>query len=113
MQLRLLGLSPSEAGSGTFCRPTVPTNVDHSMASRDETSGPVLPVTRVEVAEQAGTLVSGSRYGLSAVKFTKDHRRVEQLARQLNVGMFNINDVSSREGKRTPVEFMSWRAGSF
>ena len=78
----------------TFYPPTVLTNVDHSMACmRDETFGPVLPVMRVETAEQAVALANDSRYGLSATIFTNDVRRAGQLARLLNVGAVNINDV--------------------
>lgn len=75
-----------------FFEPTIVINADHSMQiMREETFGPVLPVMRVRDAEQAIALANDSEYGLSATIYTRDLRRGEALARQLQCGDAGIN----------------------
>lgn len=81
-------------GDGTFFEPTVLVDVDHSMSCvREETFGPTLPVMKVADAEEAIALANDSIYGLSASVWTGDKARGEQVARRLNAGAVNINDV--------------------
>ncbi|MEW6472012.1 MAG: aldehyde dehydrogenase family protein [Actinomycetota bacterium] len=81
-------------GTGTFFEPTVLVDVDHSMACmRDETFGPTIPVMKVADADDAVRLVNDSPYGLSATVWTRDRRRGETLARRLEAGAVNVNDV--------------------
>jgi acyl-CoA reductase-like NAD-dependent aldehyde dehydrogenase len=83
-------------GVGSFYEPTVLVDVDHSMrCMRDETFGPTIPVMKVANADEAIRLANDSRYGLSATVWTGDRRRGEALARRLDVGAVNINDVIS------------------
>ncbi|WP_040833005.1 aldehyde dehydrogenase family protein [Nocardia brevicatena] len=82
------------AGVGTFFEPTVLVDVDHSMACmREETFGPTLPVMKVADEAEAIRLANDSPYGLSATVWTGDKARGERIARQLNAGAVNINDV--------------------
>ena len=75
-------------------RPTVLVNVDHSMACmREETFGPVLPIMRVDDVDDAVRLTNDSCYGLSASIFSGDRARAEQVARRIETGAVNINDV--------------------
>jgi betaine-aldehyde dehydrogenase len=84
-------------GGGTddrYVQPTVLTGLDPaSVVLREETFGPVLPVVRVADADEAVRLANDTRYGLSATVWTRDVRRGEQVARRLEAGAVNVNDV--------------------
>jgi len=83
-------------GVGTFFEPTVLVDVDHTMSCiSEETFGPTLPVVRVADEAEAIRLANDSIYGLSASVWTGDKDRGERIARQLNAGAGNINDVFS------------------
>jgi acyl-CoA reductase-like NAD-dependent aldehyde dehydrogenase len=80
-------------GPGDWYAPTVITDVDHSMrVMREESFGPVVGVMKVRDAEEAIRLANDTRYGLSASVFGKT-REAEAVARQLDVGTCNVNDV--------------------
>jgi acyl-CoA reductase-like NAD-dependent aldehyde dehydrogenase len=82
------------AGTGLFFEPTILVDVDHSMACmQEETFGPVLPVMAVANAEEAIRRANESRYGLSASVWTRNQARARQIARRLEVGAVNVNDV--------------------
>jgi acyl-CoA reductase-like NAD-dependent aldehyde dehydrogenase len=82
------------AGEGLFYRPTVLVDVDHSMACmREETFGPTLPVMKVSSAQHAIDLANDSIYGLSGSVWTSDKAKGIRLARQLNAGSVNVNNV--------------------
>src|SRR5436190_1866272 len=81
-------------GPGDWYQPTVIADVDHSMkVMTDETFGPVIPVMKVKDADEAVRLANDSRYGLSASVFAGSSRRGEAIARRLEVGAVNVNDV--------------------
>ncbi|WP_433678257.1 aldehyde dehydrogenase family protein [Nocardia sp. CA-119907] len=83
-----------KAGPATFFEPTVLVGVDQSMVCvREETFGPTLPVIKVADEEEAVRLANDSAYGLSASVWTSDRRRGVRIARQLQSGAVNINDV--------------------
>jgi acyl-CoA reductase-like NAD-dependent aldehyde dehydrogenase len=81
---------------GQWYEPTVIADADHSMkAMTDETFGPTIPVMKVRDADEAVRLANDSRYGLSASVFSDDSERAEQIARRIDCGAVNINDVLS------------------
>lgn len=83
-------------GVGTLFEPTVLADVDHSMTCMtEETFGPTLPVMKVADEAEAVRLANDSIYGLSASVWSGDKGRAERVARQLNAGAVNINDVFS------------------
>ncbi|SUA75551.1 Putative succinate-semialdehyde dehydrogenase [NADP(+)] 2 [Nocardia otitidiscaviarum] len=83
-------------GVGTLFEPTVLADVDHSMTCMtEETFGPTLPVMKVSDEAEAVRLANDSIYGLSASVWSGDKARAERVARQLNAGAVNINDVFS------------------
>ncbi len=83
-------------GVGTYFEPTVLVDVDHGMSCMtEETFGPTLPVMKVADETEAVALANDSIYGLSASVWTGDKARGERIARQLNAGAVNINDVFS------------------
>jgi succinate-semialdehyde dehydrogenase/glutarate-semialdehyde dehydrogenase len=80
----------------TFYAPTVLTGVDHSMRlMQEETFGPVLPIMAIENEEEAIRFANDSQFGLAASVWTRNRRRGERVARQLNAGTVMVNDVIS------------------
>ncbi|OBJ73610.1 aldehyde dehydrogenase family protein [Mycobacterium sp. 1274756.6] len=83
-------------GVGTFFQPTVLVDVTQAMTCMtEETFGPTLPVLKVADEEEAIRLANDSCYGLSATVWTADKRRGERVARRLQAGGVNVNDVWS------------------
>jgi acyl-CoA reductase-like NAD-dependent aldehyde dehydrogenase len=82
------------AERGLFFEPTVLVDVDHSMACmREETFGPTLPIMKVDNEEEALRLANDSTYGLSSSVWTKDRERADRVARRVEAGAVNINNV--------------------
>ncbi len=68
------------------------TGVDHRMAiMRDEIFGPVLPVMVVRDFDEALRLANDTPYGLAAMVFCNDLRRVGRLADELRCGEIYVN----------------------
>jgi acyl-CoA reductase-like NAD-dependent aldehyde dehydrogenase len=87
-------LTGGAAGVGSFFDPTVLVDVDHTMSCiREETFGPTLPVIKVTDADEAVRLANDSEYGLSATVWTRDLARGKRIARRIEAGAVNINDV--------------------
>lgn len=82
------------AVDGNFAEPTVLVDVDHTMVCmQEETFGPTLPIMKVAHEHEAVSWANDSPYGLSATVFSGDPARAERIARQLDAGGVNINDV--------------------
>lgn len=82
-------------GGGTWCRPTVLTDVDHGMSvMTEETFGPVIPVMAVRDADHAVELANDSVYGLSGAVFAADTSAALAVADRLHVGAISINDCA-------------------
>ena len=81
-------------GPGEWYEPTVIADADHSMkVMTEETFGPVIPVMKVRDADEALRLANDSTYGLASSIFTRDFRRGEELARRVEAGAVNVDDV--------------------
>ncbi|MEU4812931.1 aldehyde dehydrogenase family protein [Nocardia fluminea] len=81
---------------GRFYQPTVLVDVDHTMTCMiDETFGPLIPIMKVDNAEQAIALANDSRYGLAATIVTEDRAKGAALARRLEAGTVSVNDIIS------------------
>ena len=81
-------------GPGDFYEPTVVADADHTMKVMvDETFGPVLGVMKVRDADEAVAMANDSRYGLSASVMSRNTKRAEAVARRLEVGATNVDDV--------------------
>src|SRR5581483_2704197 len=87
---RLISLRPN------FYAPTVLADVNHEMRiMREETFGPLLPITAFDSEEEAVRLANDSEYGLAASVWTRDRNRGEGIARQIRAGTVMINDAVS------------------
>lgn len=79
---------------GLFVAPTLLTNVTPDMEVwREETFGPVLPVTRVAHEDEAVRLANDHIYGLTASVWTRDVARGRAIASRLEAGQVMVNDV--------------------
>lgn len=91
----LIGGRRREDLGGYFYEPTVITDVtDDMLLMQEETFGPVLPIIKVENAEEALRLSNASKYGLSSSVWTSNKVRGMALARQIEAGSTCINDVA-------------------
>jgi len=91
---RVLTGGGAREDGGRFFEPTVLVDVDHSMtAMTEETFGPTLPIMKVRDAAEAVRLANDSEYGLAASVWTKDAKRGEALARQVEAGVVCVNDA--------------------
>ncbi|HTS14198.1 MAG TPA: aldehyde dehydrogenase family protein [Candidatus Sulfotelmatobacter sp.] len=82
-----------DLGSPLFFQPTVLDGVTEGMAvAREETFGPVAPVTTVADLDEALAIVNASRFGLLSAIFTRDLRRGLAFAEAARSGWVNINE---------------------
>ncbi|MFM7719501.1 MAG: aldehyde dehydrogenase family protein [Actinomycetota bacterium] len=97
-------------GSDLFYAPTVLDGVTDDMAiARDETFGPVAPVSAIDDEDQAIALVNGSPYGLLSAVFTADLRRGLRYAEAVRAGWVNVNEGTNYWESHLPF---GGRAGS-
>lgn len=79
-------------GGGLYLRPTVIADVTPDMAiMREETFGPVIPVTEFDSEDEAVALANDSEFGLSAAVIGNP-QDAERVALRLNAGAVSIND---------------------
>jgi acyl-CoA reductase-like NAD-dependent aldehyde dehydrogenase len=81
-------------GGGLYMRPTVVTDVDHTMRlMREETFGPILPVMRFRTVEEAVALANDTEFGLTASVIAGSEAEGIQIAQQLNAGSVFVQDT--------------------
>ena len=86
----LAGGQVETLGGGRYLRPTVLAGVSSTMKiMREETFGPVIPVTVFDTVHEAVALANDSEFGLSAAVIGDD---AESIAIRLNAGAVSIND---------------------
>jgi len=89
----LLGGSEIE-GKGFFYKPTILTNVKLDMRiAKEETFGPVAPITIVENESEAIKLANESEFGLGASIWTKDLEKADKMSRRIESGIVSVNNV--------------------
>lgn len=80
-------------GGGLYLRPTVLADVTPDMAvMREETFGPVLPVTLFDSVDEAVALANEGVFGLSAAVIAGTIEEAEPVAERLEAGAVSIND---------------------
>lgn len=82
-------------GGGLYLHPTVITGVRPDMAlMREETFGPVIPVTVFDTIDEAVALGNSGEFGLSAAVLAGSADEAEAVAMRLDAGAVSINDGS-------------------
>jgi acyl-CoA reductase-like NAD-dependent aldehyde dehydrogenase len=75
---------------------TVLTGVTEEMAvAREETFGPVVPITRVSSDDEALQIANASEYGLLTAVWTRDLRRGLRFAEAVHAGWVNVNESTN------------------
>ncbi len=91
---RILAGGRRHALGGNYFEPTVLDGVtDAMLVAREETFGPVAPVTAFSDIEQVLASANASPYGLAAYVYGRDLGRVLPLAERLDYGMVGINAI--------------------
>ena len=104
------GKRAPQHGSDLFFEPTVLDGVTDDMEiAREETFGPVVPVSSIRSEEEAIELVNGSPYGLLSAIFTRDLRRGLRFAEAVRTGWVNVNEGTNYWESHLPF---GGRAGS-
>ena len=81
-------------GSGYFYEPTILTGISPDMQiAREETFGPVAPITIVEDEEEAVRLANDIEFGLGASIWTGDLAKADRLSRRIESGIVSVNNV--------------------
>lgn len=97
-------------GSELFFEATVVDGVTDEMAiAREETFGPVVPVTAIDSEEDAIRIVNASPYGLLSAIFTRDLGRGLRYAEAVRTGWVNVNEGTNYWESHLPF---GGRAGS-
>ncbi len=104
------GRRAPELGSALFFQPTVLDRVTESMEiAREETFGPVVPITAIDGEQEALDVVESSPYGLLTSVFTRDLARGLRFAESARAGWVNINEGTNYWESHLPF---GGRAGS-
>jgi acyl-CoA reductase-like NAD-dependent aldehyde dehydrogenase len=91
---RILTGGKRREGPGDFYEPTVIADAEPSMkVMREETFGPVIPVMKVPDVDEAVRLANDTTYGLGATVFAGDVETGERIARRIEAGACDVNDV--------------------
>lgn len=89
----LCGGAVEDLDGGLYLKPTVMVDVSPDMAiMREETFGPVIPVTVVDSVDEAVLLANDSVFGLSATVIGGTMEEAERVAVRLKAGAVSIND---------------------
>lgn len=97
-------------GSSLFFEPTVLDGITDGMEiAREETFGPVVPVSAIRDEREAIDLVNRSEYGLLSAIFTADLRRGLAFAEAVRTGWVNVNEGTNYWESHLPF---GGRAGS-
>jgi succinate-semialdehyde dehydrogenase/glutarate-semialdehyde dehydrogenase/succinyl-CoA reductase len=79
---------------GYFYQPTILTGVKSNMRiAKEETFGPVAPVTIVDSESEAIRLANDTEFGLGASIWTKDLAKAEKMSRRIESGIVSVNNV--------------------
>ena len=104
------GRRAPELGSPLFFQPTVLDRVTESMEiAREETFGPVVPITPIDGESDALEIIERSPYGLLTSVFTRDLARGLRFAESARAGWVNINEGTNYWESHLPF---GGRAGS-
>jgi len=104
------GARSPELGSPLFFQPTVISGVRAAMdIAREETFGPVAPITKIRGLDEAIGIVNASAFGLLNAIFTRDLKVGLRFAESVRAGWVNINEGTNYWESHLPF---GGRAGS-
>ena len=104
------GARSPDLGSPLFFQPTIIADVQAEMEiAREETFGPVAPITRISGIEEAIAIVNASPFGLLNAIFTRDLTVGLRFAESVRAGWVNINEGTNYWESHLPF---GGRAGS-
>jgi acyl-CoA reductase-like NAD-dependent aldehyde dehydrogenase len=104
------GARSPELGSQLYFQPTVISGVRAAMdIAREETFGPVAPITKIRGLEEAIAIVNASAFGLLNAIFTRDLKVGLRFAESVRAGWVNINEGTNYWESHLPF---GGRAGS-
>lgn len=96
---QILGGEPQ----GLVLPPHIFIHVDNQMKiAQEEVFGPVATLIKVHGDAEALRIANDTQYGLSSSVFTRDEARGLQFARNLQVGMTHINDMTINDMPNSP-----------
>ncbi len=88
-------LGEGELGRGFFYAPTILTGVTPDMVIyREETFGPVAPITVFDTEDEALEMANDTSYGLASYVYTTDLARATRMFEGLRFGIVGINDIN-------------------
>jgi acyl-CoA reductase-like NAD-dependent aldehyde dehydrogenase len=97
-------------GTAMYYEPTVLDGVTEEMdIAREETFGPVVPITTIGGEDEAVRIVNASPYGLLSAVFTRDLGRGLRFAESVRTGWVNVNEGTNYWESHLPF---GGRAGS-
>jgi acyl-CoA reductase-like NAD-dependent aldehyde dehydrogenase len=104
------GSREPQLGSPWFFQPTVLDGVTAEMeVAREETFGPVAPISTIRSEDEALSIVNDSPYGLLSAVFTRDLGRGLRYAEAVRAGWVNVNEGTNYWESHLPF---GGRAGS-
>lgn len=90
----LLTGGSERGGKGYFYEPTILRNIKpNMMIAKEETFGPVAPITIVEDEKDALRQANDIEFGLGASIWTENLAKAEKLSRQIESGIVSVNNV--------------------
>lgn len=79
---------------GYYYRPTILTGISPEMRiAKEETFGPVAPITIFDDEKEAIRLANDSEFGLGASIWTENLNKAESMSRQIESGIVTVNNV--------------------
>ncbi|HOO56996.1 MAG TPA: aldehyde dehydrogenase family protein [bacterium] len=95
----LVGGGRVEGVKGHFFKPTVLTDVDHSMTCMtEETFGPTMPIMVFSSVDEAVELANDSRFALTASVWSRDVPKARGIANDIVTGTATVNDCEFTYG---------------
>lgn len=90
------GSSPQEKGA--FFSPTIIINVNENMkVISQEVFGPIAPIISFKEDQEAIAMANNSEFGLGGSVWTKDLKRGEKIARQIESGAAFVNSITKSD----------------
>ncbi|CAN5675883.1 aldehyde dehydrogenase family protein [soil metagenome] len=99
----LSGGARADGATDLYYEPTILDGVTGDMqAAREETFGPIVPITTIRSEEEALKAINSSPYGLLSAVFTRDLGRGLRFAESVRTGWVNVNATTNHWESHLP-----------